>query len=135
MRVVARGLRYIIGCGAGAGGASPSAPSSSDSPLGGWLGGGEGGGGRGASRGRELASEFAMPLRRAVTDDLPGEEREGAPIDLRYGIGCDFDSFVRKLTALGAAASLVTASEAVSVTAGGGTAHMRPHDLQLGAAQ
>ena len=73
-----------------------------------------------------------MPLRRAVTDDLPGEEREGPPIDLRYGIGCDF---VRKLTALGAAASLVTASEAVSVTAGGGTAHMRPHDLQLGAAQ
>ena len=34
-------------------------------------------GGRGASRERELASEFAIPLRRAVAEDLSGEGREG----------------------------------------------------------
>ena len=32
---------------------------------------------RRASLERELASEFAMPLRRAVAEDLPGEGRKG----------------------------------------------------------
>ena len=77
--VVARGLKYAIGCGAGAGKVSPSAspPSSSDSPLGGW-----GVAGRPESASSRRSSPCRCGARSRRT--CPVRSARGPPIDLRY---------------------------------------------------